>query len=513
MSLPRQPLQVSITGGKRRKRVSSCQVMSNKSLFLLLVVATLLQWSVVSGQESSLPAIGHELSESMFSTALRSHRRLEENETILIAQQETPTSEDADKTKEPKSENEQEMVQQENVGKSMTLSNKAESDPSLAEELKSENQQEITVGAVEATNNRVIDLPFEKQPQEASPKSFNVTAISMTTCVKIEYAVSYLTSLDWKDIDIVGQDGQSKVWSDVYLLQLVLLPSSLTMVFFGSQLLLPVCTMTAAGLGVFCIFHFVDNYSRNGLDCPMKLALSGVSATLAAMGAAAFVRFGLFTLGTVSAGGMSYLFFDAFPDLDPGLNMTLNATLTSEVTLESDLSPHAWIITILLAVAGGLLLRLYEQASLEVLTAILGGVGVSYSAHAFFLSQHVDLDRSVVFLIASFSALIGCKFQRTRRLRLMDIQGNPYHDYKGQLPVHAPPPPMQPIPSPVENNPNLSVSNWIQLQHSLYSTNNLLQQQRQNAASNEMEAMAEELTNLLNSFQERIQEQEQSKNQ
>ena len=373
---------------------------------------------------------------------------------------------------------------------------------------------------MEVTPTAAINTALEQNLGDTSPiKSFNVTAISMTTCVKIEYAVSYLTNLDWKAIDI-GQQKQTSTWSDMYLLQLIILPASLNMVFFGSQLLLPVCTMTAAGLGVFCIFHFVDNYFKHGLDCPMKLALSGVSATLAAMGAAAFVRFGLFTLGTVSAGGLSYLFFDAFPDLDPGLNATtIDAMSKATDALQSDLSPHAWVITILLALAGGLFLRLYEQASLEVLTAILGGVGVSYSAHAFLLSRHVDLDRSVVFLIASAVALIGWRFQRNRRLRLAGFHSNPYHDYKGHLPVHAPPPPqspMQQIASPIGTNPNLSLSNWNQLQYSLYSTNHLLQQQRKSgggSGGNEMEAMAEELTNLLNSFQERIQERERSKRQ
>ncbi|KAL3940232.1 MAG: hypothetical protein SGBAC_005192 [Bacillariaceae sp.] len=382
----------------------------------------------------------------------------------------------------------------------------------------------------------------------SSSKSLNVTAISMTTCVKIEYAVSYLTSLDWKDIDVVatGTDNSSgpsrhdenKIWMDVYLLQLVLLPASLSMVLFGSQLLLPVCTMTAAGLGVFCIFHFVNSYFKGGLDCPMKLALSGVSATLAAMGAAAFVRFGLFTLGTVSAGGLSYLFFDAFPELDPAGNFTAAVNAASatgaEAALASDISPHAWVITIVVALAGGLFLRLYEQASLEVLTAILGGVGVSYSVHAIFLSRHVDLDRSVVFLTASTVGLIGWRFQRRRRLRLMELQANPYHDY-AKIPVHhhhhAPPPPpppataaaaaaaaemMPPTSAASANNPNLSLNNWNQLQYSLYSTNHLLQQQRQGDdtnSANEMEAMAEELTNLLNSFQERIQERDRSKKQ
>lgn len=355
--------------------------------------------------------------------------------------------------------------------------------------------------------------------------SINVTALSMTTCVKIEYAISFLTSLDWKDIEIGAvpdpESDKSKIWLDVYLLQLVLLPASLAMAFYGSQLVLPVCAMTAAGLGIFVVFHFVNSYIRGGLDCPMKLALSTVSATLAAMCAAAFVRFGLFTLGTVSAGVGSYLFFDAFPHLDPGLMS--NATAASTMTigsLSSDISPHAWVITVLVALASGLFLRLYEQASLEVLTCILGGVGVSYSAHAFLLAQHVDLDRSVVFLIASAVSFVGLRFQRERRLRIVAAgASNPYQDYKGHpappssLPMAFPPTAFA-APVPLgDANPNMSFATWNQLQSSLQSTNQLLHQQSQAFHANEMEQQVEDLTNLLNSFQERMEDRDHAKDQ
>ncbi|CAJ1965379.1 unnamed protein product [Cylindrotheca closterium] len=523
MSQPRQPLQAAGNDSRtkhRRRTASSLMTMSKNSRsfsglsFILLVTSLLLLQElvmVVNAQETA----GVSSSSSSLSSSLQRTERQEfisSSTTSAFHNRRRNLSSSSQKSKQASSSSEDDKKDESKSTPSATVGS-------------IETQKTDTVDVVSA-----INIDKNDDDNQTPVKSINVTAISMTTCVKIEYAVSYLTNLDWKDIDIRnennGQGNNKNIWLDVYLFELVLLPASLAMVFFGSQLLLPVCTMTAAGLGIFCIFHFVNNYFKGGLDCPMKLALSGVSATLCAMGAAAFVRFGLFTLGTVSAGGMSYLFFDAFPDLDPGLNMTAavaasggeTASKVTEAALASDISPHAWVITILLAMAGGLFLRLYEQASLEVLTAVLGGVGVSYSVHAFLLSQHVDLDRSVVFLIASIVTMIGSRFQRNRRLRIMELQANPYHDYKGQLPVHMPPQPppppvIQPAGPPVQANPNLSLNNWNQLQQSLSSTNHLLQQQRQNDNANEMEAMAEELTNLLTSFQERIQERDRSKKQ
>jgi hypothetical protein len=206
-----------------------------------------------------------------------------------------------------------------------------------------------------------------------------------------------------------------KLWVDVYFFDIRVFPISFVAAFFGSSLLLPACTMTAAGLGVFLVFHIVNEYVRGGLECQMKLALSGVSAVLAAMGAAAFVRFGLFTLGAVTCGVGSYLFFDAFPEFDPGHMIILQENhsasqiidAASSLSETSDISPYAWVITIIVALMGGLLLRVYEQNSLEVITAVLGGVGVSYSVHTFVIIQGGKLDRSIAFLIASAVAIVG----------------------------------------------------------------------------------------------------------
>ena len=118
----------------------------------------------------------------------------------------------------------------------------------------------------------------------STSSSFNATDMALSACEKIEYSVLYVTSLDFDEsfFKVVQTKRQSKFWFDVYLIQIIAFPTSLALAFFGSKLLLPACTMTAAALGVFVVFHFVNNYFRGGLDCQMKLALSGVSAALAA---------------------------------------------------------------------------------------------------------------------------------------------------------------------------------------------------------------------------------------
>lgn len=167
----------------------------------------------------------------------------------------------------------------------------------------------------------------------------------------------------------------------------------------------------------------------------MKLALGVVSACISAMLANFFVRFGLFSLGAATAGGTAYLVLDAFPFLDPTREDWIasaipnNGTTTSiaytallhphdspQDQQSSGLSAFGWIVTVLVGIWGGIFLRWYEQASLQVVTAIMGGLGFAYSFHTFVILQGGQLHRSVVFLLANFVAFFGWRFQRRRLL-------------------------------------------------------------------------------------------------
>lgn len=356
-----------------------------------------------------------------------------------------------------------------------------------------EHDMKTTNNEIETNTISNKTLSSFRNVTNSTSSSFNATDMALSACEKIEYSVLYVTSLDFDEsfFQVVQTKRQSKFWFDVYLIQIIAFPTSLALAFFGSKLLLPACTMTAAALGVFVVFHFVNNYFRGGLDCQMKLALSGVSAALAAMGAAAFVRFGLFALGTFSAGLGAYSFFDAFPDFDPGnvIDPSIIPAMTDKVAESSDISPYAWIVVIFLAVCGGLFLRLYEEFSLEAITAICGGVGVSYCAHTVVIIQGGVLDRSIVFLIATAIAGMGWRFQRRRRLnRLERIPLSPYRDYSdsGTLP-HT-------------YDTNFNRDSWRDLQRKIDVTHDLLAKNRQ------MDDIASELSDMLNSFQDRIKE-------
>lgn len=364
----------------------------------------------------------------------------------------------------------------------------------------------------------------------ASSIHVNATALSLGACEKIDLSIAYLTSLDldssFTNYSFLTSNSQKEsAYIDVYILQLIITPISFGLLFFGSFLILPTCILAATGIGIFAVFHVLDNLwlaraaniSGTGLDCPMKLALSCISAFLAAMMATTFVRFGLFSLGALAAGVVSYLLFDAFPMLDLGA--------ISEV--DSDLSSFAWIVTILMGCLGGVLLRWYEEASLELVTATLGGIGCAYSIHTVVIIQgNSQLDRSVVFLLAVGLATIGCRFQRRRRFNRYaayhqlkkeeeEVPAPPPH-YAMPAPAAPPPPlyamppaapPQQPAMIPMEMiQPQIHQAGptWSQVQHSINHAVKGLADSQANDNNGPSSEQIKELTQSLNSLLARM---------
>jgi hypothetical protein len=287
----------------------------------------------------------------------------------------------------------------------------------------------------------------------SSLTALNATVISYTACQQIDLAISYITSLDLDQSTLQHQhmtfggtndndEKNSTIW-DVYLMQIIITPICLLFLLFGSHLLLPASILCSAALGVFMVFHVLAQYvnhhrrfffpftmaastaagqQQDVLDCHMKLALSVVAAFLTSLIASTCIKFGLFSLGAVAAGGATYLVMDAFPVLDLGgaggtSNMESKGAADSAVlTMASDLSSFAWLVTVSMGIFGGIFIRAYEQASLEILTAMLGGIGCAYSLHTFVILHGGELDRALVFLLAFTLTVSGWRFQRKRRL-------------------------------------------------------------------------------------------------
>ena len=264
-------------------------------------------------------------------------------------------------------------------------------------------QSQISKESIHKHANTAVDkLDRNKTLFNATKfRLFDATAISYSACEKLDFAVFFVSSLDWEKsfVNISDSEGEmsASIW-DIYFLQIILTTVSLGLVMFGTTLLFPACILAACCFGIFSTCYIIENFAIRSVNCQMKLALSTVAGCVAAFFASGLIRFGLFSLGSISFGSGAYFIFDVFPDLDPG---------DVPVTTTSDLSSIAWVVIVVMGLFGGLIIRYFEQASLEGVTAIMGGIGCAYSVHTFVLIQGGRLDRSFTFLIGIFFSIIG----------------------------------------------------------------------------------------------------------
>jgi len=262
---------------------------------------------------------------------------------------------------------------------------------------------------------------------------FSAATLSFSACEKLDMALEFMTSLDFQEhfqkvfsftnpYDPEMLASESDFYNYVYILQLISTPIFIVLLLFGANLFLYTFVVCAAVVGLFVVFDGVEGVLPIQLDCPMKLALSVIASSICALIATTFFRTGLFAFGSLAFGGATYVVFDAFPQLDPGTiiftpnNVTVTANVDTQHLLPtSDLSAVAWFIAISFSIIGGIVLRYFELAVLEIMTAGMGGVGCAYSLHTFFMVQGKPLDPSVVLLLAFFISLLGLRFQRRHR--------------------------------------------------------------------------------------------------
>lgn len=275
---------------------------------------------------------------------------------------------------------------------------------------------------------KVVNQQIDKN--ETATIGLKASEFTFSACEKLDLALEFMTSLDFQehfekvlaysnpyDAKILVES-ESEIYGDIYILQLIFTPIFLALLLFGANLFLHTFVICAALFGLFGVFNGVERLLPTPLDCPMKLALSVIASVLCALMAASCFRVGLFALGSLAFGGAIYVVFDAFPQLDPGpiIFAPKNAADTTELTMPtSDLSTAAMVTTFFFSMIGGVVLRYFEMAQLEIMTAGVGGVGCAYSLHTMSLVQGWVIDPSLVVLLAFFISLGGWKFQRNRR--------------------------------------------------------------------------------------------------
>jgi hypothetical protein len=230
-------------------------------------------------------------------------------------------------------------------------------------------------------------------------------------CIHAEAAINLVTYFATNSTSEL----QQQVGGEGVLLPLVLMVVSLVLAVRGGKLLKPSCMVAAAAVGwwlVWDLAHSLVGLARTsesdptgGLSCEARLIGATVLALVAAMSSFCIIKIGLFLLGALAAGGMVYLSFEAFPQLDDGPSFVANRSIM------------AWSITLLAGVLGGMLVRCNSMKVLELATSVAGGVGCAHSVHGLVAHAGDELPGAGYVAIAAVVAGPGWWLQRRARLK------------------------------------------------------------------------------------------------
>lgn len=181
---------------------------------------------------------------------------------------------------------------------------------------------------------------------------------------------------------------------------------SAVLVFFGGVLFRFAAAAAAAAVSFYFAYGFARS-ERAGVSCEVGLIGAAVAALMAGGVAACLWKVGLFFAGAAAFAGGVHLIFLAHP----GLHTALKAPLVL------DKSVVYWGLLLAAIIAGGLLVRWHRKVVLEVVTSLIGGVGVAYSLSLLGRRADVHFPGWALILAASASLVAGVLAQRRIRRR------------------------------------------------------------------------------------------------
>ena len=172
----------------------------------------------------------------------------------------------------------------------------------------------------------------------------------------------------------------------------------------GARIVRPTVVLAVSGgvlFGSYAIFMQVAS-----IQCMTRLVASILLCIGSAVLSSCILKIGLFFLGFACIAGSLHLVFIGLPILD---------TLTPNV---GPRSVAYYSVVCVGGLSGGIFLRVHNTTTMEVVTSMIGGVGMAYAVHSFVtLSYGNNVPHPIYLCIGVFGAIIGIVFQRRQRLQ------------------------------------------------------------------------------------------------
>lgn len=191
-----------------------------------------------------------------------------------------------------------------------------------------------------------------------------------------------------------------------YIFPSIVVVCSVCFLCVGARILRPTVVVSAA-VGVFFAAYAIF-MQLTMVSCAVSLGSSAVLSLYTAIISSCVLKVGLFLLGSAAVAGSLHLTFVAIPVLD---------------TLTPSLGPRSiayYAVLVIGGLAGGVLIRFPTAATLEVVTSVIGGVGIGYAAHSVVtLSWGNNIPHLIYLAVAVLFTAAGIFHQRRRRRRVL----------------------------------------------------------------------------------------------
>ena len=179
---------------------------------------------------------------------------------------------------------------------------------------------------------------------------------------------------------------------------------SLIFLFFGRLFV-----RLTAGVAAMCAAFFLL-YTSPALQewpCATRTLVSAAAGFLSGILTAFLIKLGIFVIGAAAIAAIVHVMFATFPELHELGNQPKFW----------ELSVGYWICMAIAIVCGGVAVRWHTKAILEVLTAGIGGLGVTYSLYSMNIIANLQMTRWVFVGTGVVGVCLGVFVQRRNRLK------------------------------------------------------------------------------------------------
>ena len=239
--------------------------------------------------------------------------------------------------------------------------------------------------------------------------------MNKTVCEHLDEAVEVVLMLH----DVAMLPRQVDDVMPLIFVPIGLLILSIVFLFFGRRFV-----RLTAGFAALCVvfFFLYTSHTLQDWECATRTLVSIAAGFICGVLAAFLIKVGLFVIGSAAIGAIVHVTFASFPELHA----------LGDQPQFWNMSVGYWICMAIAIVCGGVIVRWHTKIIMEVLTATIGGLGVTYSLYSISIITNLQITRWVFVGVGGVGICLGICVQRMNRLKKEPGRRRHKRDRSGQ---------------------------------------------------------------------------------